>query len=244
MIRLLHDLLKWSRIVSSSLTFRISRVDARSKYINDFIKGHLTEKRSDEEVNSLQTLFDNFKKSWNEMRDLVNQQLKGKEMPRLTETHCVAYCITESDFGIYLKTAIEILVSNQKSILNGTISLSSSRQYPVLSLLENKTCSSVPSVSIQNVKENEIISFKWSDDLFQQHAQNNLEYGKGREITYDFERIEMELANEILFGKCYLTGTLNKFIFAKELFHSCGSLLTEIRSLYSKRESRFAERGT
>ena len=226
MIRLLHDLLKWSRIVSSSLTFRISREDAKSKYINDFIKGHLTEKRSDEEVNSLQTLFDNFKKAWNEMRDLVNQQLKGKEMPRLAETHCVAYCITESDFGIYLKTAIEILVSNQNSILNGTISLSSSRQYPVLSFLE-----SVPSVSIQNVKKNGIISFQWSEDLFLQHAQNNLEYGKGREITYDFERIEMELANEILFGKCYLTGTLNKFIFAKELFHSCGSLLTEIRSL-------------
>ena len=232
MIRLLHDLLKWSRIVLSSLTFRVSRKDVKSKPINDFIKGHLTEKRSDEEIKSLQKLFDNFKKAWDEMRNLVNQQFKDKEMPQLTETHCVAYCITEGDDGIYLKTAIEILVSYQNSILNGTISLSSSRQYPVLSFLEKETCSSVPSVSIQNVKENEIISFQWSDDLFQQHAQNNLEYGKGHEITYDFERIEMVLVNNLLFGKCYLTGTLNEFIFAKELLlHSGGQLLTDIRSL-------------
>jgi hypothetical protein len=92
------------------------------------------------------------------------------------------------------------------------------------------------SISIQDVKEKEIISFQWSNDLFQ-HAQNNPEYSRGQEITYDFERIEMNLATEIAFGKCYLTGTLNKFIFAKELFHSCGPLLTEIRSLVGQNPS-------
>ena len=85
------------------------------------------------------------------------------------------------------------------------------------------------SASIQHVKEKEIINFQWCDDFFQD-AQNNPEYGKGQEITYDFERIEMGLANKIVFGKSFLTGTLDKFIFAKELFHSCGPLLTEIRS--------------
>jgi len=85
-------------------------------------------------------------------------------------------------------------------------------------------------------KKKDIITFQWSDDLFQ-HAQNNLEYGKGQEITYDFERIEMKLAKEIVFGKCYLTGTLNKFIFANELFHSCGPLLTEMRSLLTQSPS-------
>ena len=221
MIRLLHHLLKWSRIVSSSLTLRISRKDAQSKCnsFDDFIKGNLLElHRSEQERESLKKLFDNFTEAWNRMRDPVNQKLVNEEekMPRLTVDNCVAYCLTESDFGMYLKTAI---------------SISSSRQHPVLSFLENENCSGVASISIQNVKENETINFQWSDDLFNQHAQNNPEYGKGREITYDFERIEVELVNEIVFGKFYLTGTLNKFIFAKELFHSCGPLLTEIRSL-------------
>ena len=235
MIRFLHDLLKWSRIMSSSLTLRISRKDAqsKSKSFDDFIKGNLLElHRSEQERESLKKLFDKFTEAWNKMRDPVNQKLVNEEkMPRLTVNDCVAYCLTESDFGMYLKTAIEILVSYQNSILDAIISLSASRRHPVLSFLENEKCSGVGSISIQNVKENEIINFQWSDDLFNQHAQNNPEYGKGREITYDFERIEMELANEIVFGKCYLTGTLNKFIFAKELFYSCGPLLTEIRSL-------------
>jgi hypothetical protein len=178
-------------------------------------------------------LFNNFKEAWNEMHPLVNQELMGKKekkMPWLIETDYVAYCLTESDYGVYLKTAIEILVLHQNSILDAIISLSSSHRHPALSFLEKDMGSGVVSASIQDVKEKEIISFQWSDDLFK-YGQSNPEYGKGQEITYDFERIEMELATKIVFGKCYLTGTLNKFIFAKELFHSCGPLLTEIRSL-------------
>ncbi|CAB4010650.1 E3 ubiquitin- ligase RNF213, partial [Paramuricea clavata] len=234
----LHHLLKWSRLVSSALTHRISRKDAQSKSINDFISGHLLElNRSPRETESLKVLFNNFKEAWNKMRLLVNEVLidKEEEMPRLRETDYVAYCLTESDCGIYLQTAIEILVSHQNSILDSIISLSS-HVHPVLSFLGKENCSGVVSISIQDVKEKKIISFKWSDDLFQ-HAQKNPEYGKGQQITYDFERIEIELAKEIAFGKCYLTGTLNKFIFAKELFHSCGPLLTEIRSIVRQNPS-------
>jgi hypothetical protein len=229
----LHHLLKWSRRVSSALIYRVSRKDAESKSINDFINGHLLEmKRSPQETERLTELFNNFKEAWNKMRPLVNQELMGKkkEMPWLTENNYVAYCITESDCGIYLETAIKILVSRQNSILDGIIYLSSEHQHPALNFLENKNGSGVMSVSIQAVKQKEIINFKWSDDFFR-YAQNNLEYGKGQEIMYDFEQIEMELATEIAFGKCYLTGKLNKFVFAKELFHSCGHVLTDIRSL-------------
>jgi hypothetical protein len=234
----LHHLLKWSRFVSSALTHRISRKDSQSKSINDFISGHLLElNRSPQETENLNVLFKNFKEAWNKTRPLVNQVFmnKEKEMPRLRETDYVAYCLTEGDLGIYIQKAIEILVSRQNSILDAIVSLSS-HEHPALRFLKKENCSGVVSISIQDVKEKEIISFHWSDDLFQ-HAQNNPEYSKGYEITYDFERIEMNLATEIAFGKCYLTGTLNKFIFAKELFHSCGPLLTEIRSLVSQSPS-------
>ena len=232
----LHHLLKWSRVLSSALTHRISRKDAQSKPINDFIYGHLFEKkRSPQEIQYLKELFDNFKEAWNEMRPLVNQTLVDEEqkMPRLSETACVAYCLTESDCGIHLQTAIEILISMQNAVLDAAVSLSSHR-HPALAFLEKENCSGVVSSIIQDVKETEIIRFQWSyysNDLFQRHSQNSPEYGRGEEITYDFERIEIELAREIAFGKCHLTGTLNQFVFAKELFHSCGSLLTEIRSL-------------
>jgi hypothetical protein len=233
----LHHLLKWSRLISSALTHRISRKDAQSKSINDFINGHLLElKRGPKETESLKKSFEDFKKAWDEMRPLVNEVIKDKgEMSRLKEADRVAYCLTESECGVYLQTAIDILVSHQNSILDATISLSS-HQHLALSFLEKQNCSGIASSSIQNVKEKEIISFKWSDD-FLQHARNNLEYGKGQEITYNFERIEIELATEIALGKCYLTGTFNKFIFANELFHSCGPLLTEFRSLVKQSSS-------
>jgi hypothetical protein len=233
----LHHILKWSRRVSSALTHRVSRKDAQFRSINDFISGHLLElNRSDEERESLNKEFDNFKKGWNKIRSRVNKVLKNEEeIPRLKETDCVAYCLTESDCGIYLQTAIEILVSDQNSILDGIISLSS-QQHPALSFLKKQNCSGVMSTSIQHVKETEIMHFQWSDDLLQ-HARNNLEYGKGQEIVYDFERMEMELAAEIASGKCFLTGSLNKFIFAKEFFHSCGPLLTDIRSLVRQKPS-------
>ena len=237
MIGHLHHLLKWSRLISSALTQRISRKDAQSRSINDFISGYLLElERGRKETENLKKLFDMFKEAWNEMRPLVNETLKDKEtMPRLRETDAIAYCLTESECGCYLETAIKILVCYQNSVLDAAISLSSRQQF-ALSFLEKQNCSGVVCTSVQNVKEKEIISFHWSDDLFQ-HAQNNLVYGKGQEIAYDFERIEMKLAKKIVFGKCYLTETLNKFIFANELFHSCGPLLTEIRSLVTQSPS-------
>ena len=228
----LHHLLKWSRLVSSALTHRISRKGAQSKFtINDFITGHLLQlQRNPDETKRLRELFNKFKEAWNKMLFLVKKELgdKQNEMPRLGETDSIAYCLTESDYGIYLQTAIEILVSHQNSILDIIISLSLHR-HPALTFQEKENCSGVASISIQKVSRQQVINFEWCDDIFQD-ARNNPEYGKGQEITYDFERIEMELATEIAFGKCYLTGGLNKFIFAKELFHSCGPLLTEIRS--------------
>ncbi|XP_028396106.1 uncharacterized protein LOC114520096 [Dendronephthya gigantea] len=226
----LYHLLKWSRLVSSALSHRVSRKDAESKSINDFITGHLLQlNRTPEEKSSLKASFEKFQKAWNEVCLLVDQTNNKEKMPSLMETDYVAYCLTEGEYGIHLRNAIEILVSHQNSILDAIISLSS-RHHPALSFLEQENYSSVAIASIQNVQEKEIINFQWSDELLK-YTPRNLEYGKGHEIAYDFERIEIWLAETIAFGKCYLTGTLNEFIFAKELFHSYGPLLTEFRQL-------------
>jgi hypothetical protein len=91
------------------------------------------------------------------------------------------------------------------------------------------------SVSLQEVKEKDIINFDWSDE-FLKYVQNP-EYGLGEEIDYDFERMETHLANEIAFGKCYLNDSLNTFIFSKELFHSSAKMLTKIRELCPQSQS-------
>ena len=238
-IRYLSHLLKWARLVSSALTHRISRKDAQSCSIDDFINGYLLKQahnKSQDDIRSRKKLFKNFKKAWNNMRELVDQELTHErdEMPHLTEMDPIGYCLIESDSGTYLVTAIRILVSLQNSIMDEMIFFSSQRQHPALSFLEkNNDCSGISSISLQEANEKEIITFRWSDELFK-YAQNNPDYGQGEEVSYDFERIEIELANEVAFGKCHLTGSLNKFIFSNELFHTSGPMLTEIRKLFDQ----------
>ena len=233
----LYPLLRWSRLVSSTLTHRISRKEAESKFINDFIDGHLTqETRSKEERDELRKLFDDFKDAWKTMQEYVDQNLDEDEMPYLTEYCHIGYCLTEGDLSIYLRTAIKILQSIQNNILDEMILTSIRTQHPALSFLEkSKTCCAIMSVSLQEVKEKDIINFDWSDE-FLKYVQNP-EYGLGEEIDYDFERMETHLANEIAFGKCYLNDSLNTFIFSKELFHSSAKTLTKIRELCPQSQS-------
>jgi predicted RNA-binding Zn-ribbon protein involved in translation (DUF1610 family) len=233
----LYPLLRWSRLVSSTLTHRISRKEAESKFINDFIDGHLTqETRSKEERDELRKLFDDFKDAWKTMQEFVDQNLDEDEMPYLTEYCHIGYCLTEGELSIYLRTAIKILQSIQNNILDEMMLTSIRTQHPALSFLEkSKTCCAIMSVSLQEVKEKDIINFDWSDE-FLKYVQNP-EYGLGEEIDYDFERMETHLANEIAFGKCYLNDSLNTFIFSKELFHSSAKMLTKIRELCPQSQS-------
>ena len=233
----LYPLLRWSRLVSSTLTHRISRKEARSTFINDFIDGQLTqESRSNEERDELRKLFDDFKDAWETMREFVNHNLNEDEMPYLTENCHIGYCLTEGDLSIYLRTAIKILQSIQNNILDEMILTSIRTRHPALSFLEkNETCCAIMSVSLQEAKEKDIINFDWSDE-FLKYAQQ-LQYRLGEKIDYDFARMEIELANEVTFGKCYLTDSLNTFIFSKELFHSSAKMLTKIRELYPQKQS-------
>ena len=223
----LYPLLHWSRLVSSALTHRLSRKEARTTFIYDFIDGLPPQQaRTKEERNELIKSFNNFKRAWNTMRELVDQD----EMPSLTEDKSIAYCLTDGDLSVYLKTAFKILCSIQNGILDEMILTSMHTRHSALSFLEkNATCCAVMSVSLQEAKEKDIINFDWSDK-FMKYAQNP-DYGFGEEIDYEIERMERELANEVVLGKCHLTESLNTFIFSKELFHSSAKVLTKIHEL-------------
>ena len=233
----LYPLLQWSRLVSSTLTHRISRKEAESKFINDFIDCDLLQQeRSKEERDELRKLFNDFKVAWNKMQEFVNQYLDNDEMPYLTDDSHIGCCLTDGDLSIYLQTAIKILQSIQNSILDEMILTSIRTQHPALSFIEkNETCCAIMSVSLQEAKEKDIINFDWSNK-FIKYAQNP-DYGFGEEIDYDFERMEIQLAKEIAFGKCYLTDYLNTFIFSKELFHSSAKMLTKISEVCPQSQS-------
>ncbi|XP_028413396.1 uncharacterized protein LOC114536266 [Dendronephthya gigantea] len=235
----LFPLLRWSRLVSSALTHRISRKDAESKSIIDFIDGHITrEARSNDERTELRETFNDFKGSWNKMREFVNQNVDRdqEEMPYLTEDSYIGYCLTEGDLNIYLRTAIKILQSIQNYILDEMILISISSRHPALSFLErNETCCGVVCKPLQEAKDKEIIKFDWSNDLLKYSQNPN--YGFGEDIDYDFEKIEEELAKKIVFGKCHLAESKITFIFSKELFHASAKVLMKIREICPQTQS-------
>ena len=225
----LYPLLQWSRFVSLSLTHRLSRNDARSMNINDFIDGRLCQHMgTNQELK--RKLFNDFKDAWKKMREFVNRNLNHDEMPALSEESPIGYCLTKGDLSIYLGTAIKILQSVQNNFLDQMILTSIRTRHPALSFLEkNESCCAITSISLDEAKETDIITFNWSND-FLRYAQK-LEYGHGETIDYDFERMEIELTKEIVFGKRYLKNPLDTFIFSKELFHSSAKMLTRIREL-------------
>ena len=235
----LYPLLHWSRLVSAALTHRISRKEAESKFINDFIDGHrLQQERTKDERDELNKLFNLFRAAWNRMRNFVNTKLDPNvdEMPHLEDDSFLGYCLTDGDLSIYLRTAIEILKAIQNNTLDEIIITSAPTGNPVLSFLQkSESCCAVMSVSLQEAKERHIIKLDWSNE-FLKYAQNP-NYGVGEQIDYDFEQIEIQLANEIGVGKCFLTDSLNPFIFSQELFHSSAKILEKIREVCPQNSS-------
>ena len=227
----LYPLLHWSRLVSSALTHRISRKEAEFKNINDFIDGHVLQReRSIEEREELRKLFNDFRDAWNRMREFVNKNLDQDEMPYLTNEGFIGYCLTEGDLSIYLRTAIRILQAIQNNILDEMIITSVRTEHPALNFLQkSESCCAITSVTLQEAKDKDIINFDWCD-RFLRYAQN-ADYGDGEQIDYDFEEMEIQLANEIGHGKCFLVDSLNPFIFSKELFHSSTKILEKIHEV-------------
>ena len=227
----LYPLIQWSRLVSTALTHHISRKEAKSKSINEFISGHLkSHGRNKEEQEELKKLFADFKTAWDRIREVMNDNCDGDEMPHLTDESCIGYCLSEGIMSIYLKKAIKFLQSIQNTTLDEMILTYLDTGHRALSFLKrDKNYCAIMSVSLREAKKQEIINFEWSEK-FLKYAQNP-EYGYGEEIDYDFEQIEKELADETLHGKCYLADSPTTFVFSKELFHSNAKMLTKIREL-------------
>ena len=90
------------------------------------------------------------------------------------------------------------------------------------------------------------IEYEWHDSLLR-FSHQKLEYGKGKEIDFDFSKIEVELSPSLVAGKAllgiiacvilsiFLTSyfsvitldfdDIEEFAFHLELFHGCGSIL-------------------
>ena len=225
----LNDLLSWSRVVDSLLSRRLCRKDASAK-IGDIIRN---EAHSPEEKTRLNESFEKFSMAWEKMRPFVKEQLK-QEVPYLSESSPISYCLVEKrGEGVFLCAALEVLQNIQNDFLRKMLSIAATGKCSALVFLERDDgkCA-IPMVHLQEAREKEIIQYLWSDDILR-HSQRNTDYGRGREVFFDLAKIEKEMAVRFLVGKSFLStfDGLHEFIFSRELFHTCKSILDELQEM-------------
>ena len=225
----LNDLLSWSRKVESLLSRRLTRKDVTKK-IGDVIQ---QEAHSPEEKKRLNESFDRFSKAWEKVHPLVRKYL-NMDVPYLSESSPISLClIDKGGQGKFLCASLEILQDIQNDFLTKMLSIAGAGKSSALLFLERgpKKCA-VPMVHLQEAREKEIIQYVWSDDILR-HSQRNTEYGHGKQIFYDLEKIEKEMAARFLVGKSFLSTSdgLHQFIFSQELFHTCRGILDELQKI-------------
>ena len=236
-----HSFLKWSQTVNTHLGHRLRRCDSR-KMVSSFISGKGKQQLSSPTKRkdlSLKEAFETFVESWEKVRPLVVKEMgKGKDyVPRITEMSEMSHCLLESTGdGIFLATALKVLARYQNEFLVKALSLSTNISCRALTFLSKGTCvSAAPIIHLQDANEKQIIQFHWPEDTEDvlRHSHNNPEYGRGYDVHYDFDKIEMELACLLLVGKAYLstTGGLREFVFAQELFHSYSNILEDLHQV-------------
>ena len=226
----LNSLLKWHRVVDNLLSRRLSRQQAKSKCISEFVRGEYKGKDLAENMKT----FEAFKKSWDKVRSLIAKYLRMQEedVPRITEMSNIGYCLVEErDQGVYLAAALKALQEIQNEFLERVLNIAASGRCSALSSIQRgESKSAVGVVHLQDARERELIQYQWTDEILR-HCQNNTEYGCGREIIYDFDKIEKELVARFLLGKTYLASDngLRQFVFSQELFHACAGILNDLQ---------------
>ena len=225
----LTHLVSWSRIVDLLLSRRLSRKDTSTK-IGDVIRGKAN---SPEEKKRLIEAFEKFTTAFENMHPVLKERLQ-QEVPHLSESSPISLCLVEKqDQGVFLCAALDILQKIQNDFLQKVLSIAATGKCSALIFLErDKGKCAIPMVHLQEAREKEIIQYQWSDAILR-HSQRNTEYGHGKEVLFDLDKIEKELSVRFLVGKAFLSSLdgLQEFIFSRELFHSCRGILDELQEL-------------
>ncbi|CAG8617445.1 7384_t:CDS:2, partial [Racocetra persica] len=240
LVKNLVPIVKFSRILSSMLCYRLKRSDARNLTFERFLKNN-------ESPEDLYEAFENFTEAWNSVREHVVQfechEFKNP-MPEMTSNLSVVYALFETkDESLYLCGAIEFLTNLQNEFLQQVLAIEPG--CPSLRFLEGQFINNVrrhvpqhqyyiESLALFEVRSKNIINYEWDSKLLS-YSQCSLELGHGQELQYELPKIEAELAYSLLFNKVHLNKNdshwLDVFPYHQELFSTSRTILSEIREL-------------
>ncbi|CAG8781978.1 17815_t:CDS:2, partial [Dentiscutata erythropus] len=240
LIKNLIPIIKFSKILSSMLCYKLKRNDARSLTFEQFLNNN-------ESPENLYEVFKNFTEAWNSIREHVVQFEYHEfttQMPEMKSSLPVVYALFEKrDESLYICGAIELLANLQNEFLQQVLAIKPG--CPSLRFLEGRFINNaqrhvsqhhyyIESLALSEARSKNIINYEWNPILLS-YSQCNLELGRGQEIQYELHKIEAELAYSLLFNKAHLNKNeslwLDVFSYHQELFSTSRTILSEIRDL-------------
>jgi len=241
LVKHILPLLKWSVLSQQLVSYHYSRNESKTVLIENLLHA-----KSDKD----KKCFHEFEKSWKTLRSAENVLLLEQfcktlpEMPVINARTVVQMAVVENAESIIYKV-LRALAAIQNRFIDNLLVIASSEKCPAVGFvkkyLTNDQCSNIAAVKcvlLQHVVHSQVVTCdldRLSDELTV-FGQNNLSYGLGSQVCYNFTKIEMELANVLVLGKTYLTvdSTFPVVTYANELFVSSASVLQDFMALISQ----------
>lgn len=211
-------------------------MDCKEETIESFLRKESDEKRR----RLLIKRFEEFKTSWNELQKNQTHLFKSqlKEANTLSTNSKVIKCIITDDDSIIQKVLKE-LVQVQNYFIDSCLQFASRSNVPSLYfLMTSEQLSQVKSTSLWELTSKDIIEFNSLNKDILQYSQCKPDIGEGQERCYDLQKIENELAHDLILEKPYIsmTHTFPRILFVDELFQNTTQLLENIRrSIHQER---------
>ncbi|CAG8674406.1 4885_t:CDS:2, partial [Dentiscutata heterogama] len=235
----LHNLVKFVRILSMCLNYRIKRNEALHMTFREFIY------KREELQHSLKVAFDNFAKSWNAIMPLIKRyqchDLPTNKPKMNLDCQVVLGLMEGKDVGLFLCAALEYLTDLQNKFLRDVVNIQPGTCLPLKFIEQHTELESgvniqyhIKSVRLEDARQVNFINYDWNPKILE-YSQYNLAVGKGQEISYDLSKIEAELVQNLVLNKTYLERIesggllLEPFSYCMEMFQGSTTILYDIK---------------
>ncbi len=229
--RHLPALVRFMQLVKRKLARRLSRKDATSLSLADFVVQFCSE--SGHEAVESQAMLDKFIEAWNAVRVHVTRfECEQITMPELTPDQSVLFAALEKrDTGALLAAALDLLVNLHNAFIDDAVQLASANGVRALRMfvLGDGRCG-IEEINVVQASSDHLISFDECNAIPTAYCCLDPRYGHGRELSIDWERVQMFFAAVTMPSAKRLCMELpSAFPFANEAFQENATLLEDLR---------------
>ncbi|CAF4533121.1 unnamed protein product [Rotaria sp. Silwood2] len=226
----MYPIINFTNYLLQKYNHRILRTEASTKELDFYIKNDINDKK-------LFSLFEQFRQAWYGLK-LDDVQLdcthikidRTQSMEQFSKSRKLAFFLlnrSTDNSSFEVLGCIHTLAKFQNSIINFC------KYITISQILHEDIERKQPAIEIQKIKKEHllVISSEVIDTILREENGYiiNYEYGKTKEVIYDYDEIETRLCNRINRIRLIDTENFNYFNYQFELYHQDVSLFNDIR---------------